>query len=68
MEYEDVLGFPYEVETKEILEKIQPTVQDLARQIAQGIVGINGEAPKAVFMVGGGSRTPGLCGGPGIGY
>ncbi len=62
MEYEDVLGFPYEVETKEILEKIQPTVQDLARQIAQGIVGINGEAPKAVFMVGGGSRTPGLCG------
>lgn len=61
IEYADVLGFPYTVGLPELLERIRPTVQELAQKIADGILGINGGAPKAVFMVGGGSRTPGLC-------
>lgn len=61
IEYEDVLGLPYTVELEELLERIRPTVENLARQIADGILSVNGDPPKAVFMVGGGSRTPGLC-------
>ena len=60
-EYADVLGFPYTVSREEILERIRPTVEDLAEQIARGILSVNNAPPKAVFMVGGGSRTPELC-------
>ncbi len=60
-EYADVLGFPYTVSREEILERIRPTVEDLAEQIARGILSVNNDPPKAVFMVGGGSRTPELC-------
>ncbi len=60
-EYADVLGFPYTVAREEILERIRPTVEELAAKIAQGILAINETPPKAVFMVGGGSRTPELC-------
>lgn len=60
-EYADVLGFPYTVSREEILERIRPTVDELAGQIAKGILSVNDIPPKAVFMVGGGSRTPELC-------
>ena len=60
-EYADVLGFPYTVSREEILERIRPTVDELAGQIAKGILSVNNIPPKAVFMVGGGSRTPELC-------
>ena len=60
-EYADVLGFPYTVSREETLERIRPTVEDLAEQIARGILSVNNDPPKAVFMVGGGSRTPELC-------
>ncbi len=61
IEYKDVLGIPYTVERKELLERLMPAIEDLARRIAEGILSINNEPPKAVFMVGGGSRTPDLC-------
>ena len=61
IEYDDVLGFPYAVSREELTQRIETTVRDLAERIAQGILSINETAPKAVFMVGGGSRTPGLC-------
>ena len=60
-QYADVLGFPYTVSREDILERIRPTVNGLAEKIAQGILSINEVPPKAVFMVGGGSRTPELC-------
>ena len=58
IEYTDILGSQNEVEAQEVLECIRPTVKNLAQQIADGIRSINGNPPKAVFMVGGGSRTP----------
>ncbi len=61
IEYTDILGFPAAITLAELTEKLEPTIQDLAHKIAQGILNINDTAPKAVFMVGGGSRTPGLC-------
>ncbi len=61
IEYQDVLGFAYTVELDELLARMQPAVENLARKIAEGILQINGTPPRAVFMVGGGSRTPGLC-------
>lgn len=61
IEYVDVLGLSYAVELDELLERVQPTIEELAHKIADGILAVNGDAPKAVFMVGGGSRTPGLC-------
>lgn len=36
-------------------------MEELAQTIAQQILEINGAPPMAVFMVGGGSRTPELC-------
>lgn len=60
IDYEDILGLSHSVEKIKLLEQIQPTVADMARQIAEGIKNVNGAPPKAVFMVGGGSRTPGL--------
>lgn len=61
IEYEDVLGVAYTVDAQELMEKLLPAIENLARQIGEGILRINGEPPRAVFMVGGGSRTPNLC-------
>ncbi len=61
IEYEDVLGIPNAVELEELLEQMHPIVETLAQQIADRILQVNGNPPKAVFMVGGGSQTPGLC-------
>lgn len=59
--YTDILGFEYEISPDELLEKIQPAVEELAQTISERILEVNGAPPMAVFMVGGGSRTPGLC-------
>lgn len=60
--YHDVLGFEYEISTDELAAKITPAVEELAQSIAAGIRQAGGgNTPKAVFLVGGGSRTPGLC-------
>lgn len=61
IEYKDILGMSYTVDAGDLFERILPAVEELARRIAEGILAVNGEAPKAIFMVGGGSRTPGLC-------
>lgn len=59
--YTDILGLEYTTSTADLLEKIQPSVEELATTISQKILEVNGGPPMAVFMVGGGSRTPQLC-------
>lgn len=59
--YTDILGFEYEVSPDELLARIRPAVDELAATISERILEANGAPPMAVFMVGGGSRTPGLC-------
>ncbi len=59
--YTDILGFEQQVDTQEIAATIAPAVETLADVIHERIIACNSEAPAAVFMVGGGSKTPGLC-------
>ncbi len=58
--YQDILGNSYSIDRDAFLEKIQPAVDQLAESIAQKILEANGGPPTATFLVGGGSRTPGL--------
>ncbi|WP_342505464.1 cell division FtsA domain-containing protein [Sporosarcina sp. FSL K6-2383] len=57
----DILGFEQHVPAAEVTTVIKPAVERLARSIADEIKQLNnGQAPKAVMVVGGGSLTPGL--------
>ncbi len=58
--YTDILGLPHAVEASELLEMVQPTVQLLAQEISTRIIELNGRAPSAVFLAGGGSKLMGL--------
>lgn len=60
IKYENILGFEYTTEPEKILSSIRPDIDNLAKSISEKILQINGKAPAAVFLVGGGSRTPGL--------
>lgn len=59
--YQNILGLEYTVTPDKILASIKPAVENLAKVIADKILQINGQAPAAVFLVGGGSRTHGLA-------
>ncbi|WP_163539216.1 cell division protein FtsA [Gracilibacillus sp. YIM 98692] len=56
----DILGFEQEVPYDELVCQIKPTIDELATAIAEEIIELNGLAPKAVMLVGGGSQTPEL--------
>ncbi|MGD9559147.1 MAG: cell division FtsA domain-containing protein [Oscillospiraceae bacterium] len=58
--YTDILGQRHEVPGAEVLQAMEPAVASLAKVIADKITECNGAAPAAVFLVGGGSKTPGL--------
>ena len=58
--YKDIFGFEHTVTCDELLEKINPAIEGLAKMICETILKINGSAPAAVFLVGGGSLTKGL--------
>lgn len=59
--FEDVVGFEQSYPAEEILEKLEPTIQMLVKEITQRIVELNGGPPSAVFLAGGGSKLVGLC-------
>lgn len=59
--YKDILGFDHTVETGEFFASLFPAVDSLADDIAKNIVKANGQAPAAVFLVGGGSLIPDLA-------
>lgn len=59
--YQNILGLEYSVTPEKVKTAIRPAVENLARVIADKILSINGHAPAAVFLVGGGSRTPGFA-------
>lgn len=59
---EDILGITNEYSAEDMFSQIKPAVEKLANEIANRILEINGKAPSAVFLVGGGSQTPGLSG------
>lgn len=54
----NILGISQDVPLQDILEAIRPTVYDLCADISSKILNMNNEAPAAVFLAGGGSKTP----------
>lgn len=56
--YVDVLGNRRTVSSKEVIAVITPTVESVAKKIAEAILEVNGHSPQAVICVGGGSQTP----------
>lgn len=58
--YKDILGFDHTIDTGEFFASLFPAVDSLAENIAENIVKANGQAPAAVFLVGGGSLIPDL--------
>lgn len=59
--FTDILGFEHTVTPEEIRNKTEPVKRALCEEISQRIVQANGGPPSAVFLVGGGSKLPGMC-------
>ena len=60
LHFTDILGLEQEVPAAELKAAIQPAVKQLADELARRIREINGGAPSAVFLAGGGSKLDGL--------
>ena len=59
--FRDILGFDYALPQEELLQTLRPALENLADIISEKIIEVNGKAPSAVFLVGGGGKTPLLC-------
>ena len=60
IEIKDILGIKTTITAEEIYETSKPAIEALADAISQRILLVNGSAPAAVFLVGGGSQIRGL--------
>lgn len=60
LEYDDVLYIHHQLSRRELLASIEPSVDLLAKTIAERILLCNSDVPAAVFVIGGGSQIPGL--------
>ena len=58
--YTDILGLPHEATTEQLEELVAPAVTALAKELAGQIANLNGRAPSAVFLAGGGCKLRGL--------
>lgn len=58
--YTDILGLPHSVSKEELQGFILPATQLLAQEISSRLLELNGRAPSAVFLAGGGSKLAGL--------
>lgn len=56
--FSDILGIEYEYTSEEIVQSIRVDIEKLAKAIGHKILELNGKAPQAVLLVGGGSLTP----------
>lgn len=59
-EFADVIGIPHTCTTTEIMEKIQPVIDNITEEIAKTIISYNDKTPSAVFCIGGGCQVPGF--------
>jgi len=58
--FSSIVDIPYEIESDEILRRVEPTIRKVADLIADKIIEQNGKPPSAVFLIGGGSQLPWL--------
>ena len=60
VEYQDIMGLTQVITAREVEEVLSEKVQDMAKQVADCIMELNGEKTvSAVFVVGGGGMIPG---------
>ncbi|HHW23540.1 MAG TPA: cell division protein FtsA [Clostridiaceae bacterium] len=60
--FTDILDNQVTTTAEEVREVTRPVVEELARTVSEKILELNsGKAPNAVFLVGGGSQSEGLC-------
>ena len=58
--YRDVLGLEHTVAGEQLQEVVRQPAQNLAQEIAQRVLSLNGAPPSALFLAGGGSKLDGL--------
>ncbi|MDF2681113.1 MAG: ATPase [Brevibacillus sp.] len=58
--FTDILGLEHTLSSAEVTAAIDTDIHLLAEKIAFKILELNGKAPQAVMLIGGGSLTPGL--------
>lgn len=58
--FSNILGIEQKLSKETIFESIQHTSDQLCKEIAEKIIEINGTAPSALFLAGGGSKLAGL--------
>ncbi len=56
--FTNILGLTQEISKVEILENIKPAVYDLCADVSDKIARMNKESPAAIFLAGGGSKSP----------
>ncbi len=61
IEYKDILGFDHTIPAADFYSSLFPAVGSLAEDISANILKANGQAPAAVFLIGGGSQIPDLA-------
>ena len=59
--YKDILGMEHTITSEEFFKSIYTAIDVLAETIVQHVMDANGEAPAAIFLVGGGSQIPDLA-------
>ncbi len=59
--YTDILGNELTVTAKDLANAISEAVEELSMTVCNNIEEANGRSPQAIFLVGGGSKTPGLA-------
>lgn len=60
IEYEDIMGLPQTVSSKEVLKMIKPQIEEMTRLVSETILELNGDKPvSAIFVVGGGGKIEG---------
>ena len=60
LSFTDILGMEHKISRDEIFQCIQGTSGFLCKEIADKVLEINGSAPSALFLAGGGSKLAGL--------
>ena len=56
----NILGMEQKASAKDLFQSIRGTMEALSKEIADKVVELNGKAPSALFLVGGGSKLAGL--------
>ena len=54
--FTDILGLEQRIPAQEILTAVEGAIQNLAENIAEHVLALNGTAPSALFLAGGGSK------------